>query len=85
MCVKRILFLILKYLPFQFSYIRKSICSDKSKSFVNTPMLQGSRLEKAPFSPLLTLLKKFFLKIPSVNVTKSSGICGFGYIYWKNP
>ena len=26
----------------------------------------------------------FSLKIPSVNVTKSAGVCGFGYIYWRN-
>ena len=27
----------------------------------------------------------FSLRISSVNVTKSSGNCGFGYIYWRNP
>ena len=38
-------------------------------------MFQGVRLWKAPFSPLLILLtKKFSLRIPSVNVTKSGGI-----------
>ena len=25
------------------------------------------------------------LKNFSVNVTKSAGNCGFGYIYWRNP
>ena len=27
----------------------------------------------------------FLLRIPSVNVTKSAGNCGFGHIYWRNP
>ena len=27
----------------------------------------------------------FPLRIFSVNVTKSAGICGFGHIYWRNP
>ena len=27
----------------------------------------------------------FPLRISSVNVTKSAGICGFGNIYWSNP
>ena len=35
----------------------------------------------------LTMHKKwsFPLRISSVNVTKSAGICGFGHIYWRNP
>ena len=34
----------------------------------------------------LTLHKKlnFPLRISSVNVTKSTGKCGFGHIYWRN-
>ena len=34
-----------------------------------------------------TLHKKwsFPLRISSVNVTKSAGICGFSHIYWRNP
>ena len=28
---------------------------------------------------------KFPLRISSVNVTKSTGNCGFGHIYWRNP
>ena len=27
----------------------------------------------------------FLLRTSSVNVTKSAGNCGFGYIYWRNP
>ena len=27
----------------------------------------------------------FLLRIYSVNVIKSAGICGFGHIYWRNP
>ena len=36
---------------------------------------------------LLTLHKKwsFWLRVSSVNVTKSAEICGFGRIYWNNP
>ena len=57
------------------------------KCIVNTQIFQGSRLGKAPFSPLLTLHKKwsFPLRFPSVNVDKSVGIWGFGKIYWRNP
>ena len=34
----------------------------------------------------MTLLKRwsFPLRISSVNVTKSAGICGFDHIYWRN-
>ena len=34
-----------------------------------------------------TLHKKwtFPLRISSINVTKSTGNCGFGHIYWRNP
>ena len=28
---------------------------------------------------------KFSLRISPVNVTKSTGNCGFGHIYWRNP
>ena len=36
---------------------------------------------------ILTMHKKwnFSLSIPSINVTKSAGNCGFGHIYWRNP
>ena len=27
----------------------------------------------------------FPLRIPPVNVTKFTGNCGFGHIYWRNP
>ena len=35
---------------------------------------------------LNSLIKKcsFPLRISSVNMTKSAGICGFGHIYWRN-
>ena len=35
----------------------------------------------------LTLLKKWSLplRVSTVNVTKSTGNCGFGHIYWGNP
>ena len=38
-------------------------------------------------SQILKLQKKwsFPLRISSVNMTKSAGICGFGHIYWRNP
>ena len=38
-------------------------------------------------SSMMTLHKKSSLplRISSVNVTKSAGICRFGQIYWRNP
>ena len=45
-------------------------------SFVNTAQKNG--IIKNGFS-------KDSLRIPSVNVNKSSGISGFGKIYWRNP
>ena len=30
-------------------------------------------------------IRNFPLGISSVNVAKSAGNCGFGYIYWRNP
>ena len=59
MCVKRILFLILKYLSFQFSYIRKLVCCNKTE--ISLLSMQDFRLWKSPFSPLLKLV--FSLRI----------------------
>ena len=40
-----------------------------------------------PVKDRRTLYKKgsFQLRVSSVNVAKSTGNCGFGHIYWKNP
>ena len=41
----------------------------------------------AEYLSTVTLHKKwsFLLRISSVNVTKSTGKCEFGHIYWRNP
>ena len=74
MCVKIFLFLILKYLQYQFSYIRKLFCWDRCKVHLlhNPPVFQGSRLAKAPFFLLLTLPKKKIIKD-----SKSAGLVRF--------
>ena len=84
MCVKSILFLILKYLPFQFNYIKKLLCWDKIKISLLS-IHQCFRVVDCgwpPFLPRQHCTKmKCSLRIPSVNVTKSAGICRFGHIY----
>ena len=84
MCVKSILFLILKYLPFQFNYIKKLVCWDKIKISLLS-IHQSFRVVDCgwpPFLPRQHCTKmKCSLRIPSVNVTKSAGICRFGHIY----
>ena len=39
---------------------------------------------RSPITFNLTLLRSFSLRISSANVPKSSGICGFGHINWRN-
>ena len=42
---------------------------------------------KAIFFICLNMAQKmtFLLRISSLNMTKSAGICGYGHIYWRNP
>ena len=75
-------------IPVQLYQENNLLRQKQEKSIINTQIFQGSRLGKVldPFFPLLILHKKwsFSLKIPSVNVAKSTEICGFGKIYSRN-
>ena len=65
MCVKRILFLILKYLPFQVSYIRKLVsCKESKISPLSIHQVLRIPVVKVQlFSPVNTSQKnKFFIK-----------------------
>ena len=54
--------------------------------FQTTRMLMGYTRQIHQLKYGVTAQKwSFRLRISSVNVTKSTGNCGFGQIYWKNP
>ena len=84
----RVLFLILKYRLSQFSYISKLIIWDKCKIslFVDRDMFQSYRPKKAPFSPLLTLHKKFhqeFFTRCKINKKWFKKELGMGFSWFK--
>ena len=48
--------------------------------------ISGMRMNYISESNEITAQKmKFSIKIFPVNVTKSTGNCRFGHIYWRNP
>ena len=69
-----------------------SICFQWFDCFLYLFILCWWKLEQLDWlcdecAALLALHKKwsFPLRISSVNVTKFTGNCGFGHIYWRNP
>ena len=70
-----------------YSYFLQSVSTCKLLPILKANILKKvfRRLEVC-LEPCYTAQKmKFSIRISSVNVTKSAGICGFGRIYWRKP